>query len=147
MIGRIALLLALLAAPAAAEDDYQARRAALSGLSLIFGELHHIRRLCAPAREGDYWRDQMKRLIELEEPSFDLREDMVRAFNDGYASAQGRFSDCSRRADDYAAARAGAGEAFVARLTAPLVEAARGADDEGVAVYRGDYPREEGGPP
>lgn len=123
--------------PAAAQEDYAARRAALAGLSTIFGELHHIRRLCAPEREGDVWRERMKRLIELEQPAFDLRNEMVDRFNDGYSSAGARFPYCSRNAEDYAAARAEAGAAIVASLTAPLYAAEYGEDAPGVDVWRG----------
>lgn len=126
------------ASPAASQEDYEARRRALTGISEIFGELHHIRRSCAPERESDAWRDRMKRLIDLEQPAFDLREEMVDRFNDGYASALARFPYCDRDAEDYAAARAAAGEALVAGLAAPLFAAARGGDDDSVNVYRGD---------
>ena len=103
----------------------------------IFGELHHIRRLCEPDREGDVWRDRMKRLIDLEQPSFDLREEMVGSFNDGYSSAQSRFAFCDRDAEDYAAARALTGEALVSNLSASLYEAERGEEDDSVNIVRG----------
>lgn len=79
--------MALSAGVAAAQDNYAARRAALVGLAEIFGELHHIRRTCEPSREADVWRDRMKRLIDLEQPAFDLRDEMVDNFNEGYAAA------------------------------------------------------------
>ncbi len=128
----------LLASPSWAQDDFDARRHALTSLSTIFGELHHIRRMCDPDREGDLWRDQMKRLIDLEQPSFDLRDEMVGAFNAGYASAQDRFSFCDNDAEDYAAARAASGGALVDNLSAPLYAAARGEEDDSVDVVRGD---------
>jgi len=138
MLKRVLFIIALIfALPAAAQESYEARRAALAGLSRIFGELHHIRRMCAPEREADIWRDRMKQLIDLEQPSFDLREEMVGAFNDGYQSAQARFDYCDRNAEDYAAARAMTGEALVANLAAPLYEAARGEEDDNVFVIRG----------
>lgn len=142
MIKRFVIALIVFASPpAAAEEDYAARRAALTGLSRVLGELHHIRRMCEPDREADIWRDRMKRLVDLELPAFDLREEMVGAFNDGYVSAQARFPYCDRDAEDYAAARAVAGEAIVADLTAPLYEAERGDDAEGVNVFRGVEPQ------
>jgi uncharacterized protein (TIGR02301 family) len=142
MIKRLVVILIFLASlPAAAEEDYAARRAALTGLSRVLGELHHIRRMCEPDREADIWRDRMKRLVDLELPAFDLREEMVGAFNDGYVSAQTRFPYCDRVAEDYAAARAVEGEAIVADLTAPLYEAERGEDAVGVNVFRGDDPQ------
>ncbi|MCB2096705.1 MAG: TIGR02301 family protein [Parvularculaceae bacterium] len=138
MFHRVLIVAVLLAAaPAAAQDEYAARRGALTGLSRIFGELHHIRRMCEPSAEADAWRDNMKRLIDLEQPAFDLRDEMVGAFNDGYRSAQARFDYCDRNAEDYAAARAAAGEALVANLSAPLYTATYGEDAEGVNVFRG----------
>lgn len=125
-------------APAAAQVDYDARTSALTGLSQIFGELHHIRRMCEPGREADVWRERMKRLIDLEEPSFDLREAMVGSFNDGYVSAQARFSSCTRNAEDHAASRASSGQALVTALLMPLYAAERGADAEGINVTRGN---------
>lgn len=139
MLKRIFFVLTILfALPAAAEDDYEARRSALTGLARIFGELHHIRRLCEPDNEADIWRDRMKRLIDLEQPSFDLREEMVGSFNEGYQNAQSGFAYCDRDAQDYAAARAQTGEALVSNLSAPLYAAERGEDDSSVDVVRGD---------
>ncbi len=136
---RVLLVLALAtAAPAFAQDgDYGARQRGLVTLSQIFGELHHIRRVCDPDREADTWRNRMKRLIDLEEPSFDVREQMVAAFNDGYVSAQARFPYCDGDSESYAASRAYAGEALVSNLTAPLYAAQRSEDAGDVAVFRG----------
>jgi uncharacterized protein (TIGR02301 family) len=136
----ISLLFAVAAVtPAVAQEgDYGARKRSLVSLAQIFGELHHVRRTCDPDREADVWRNRMKRLIDLEEPSFDVRERMVGAFNDGYLSAQARFPYCDRDAEDYAAARAYAGEALVSNLTAPLYAAERGEDAADVSVFRGN---------
>lgn len=134
----LALLALAAAAPAFAQSgDDGARQRGLVSLSQIFGELHHIRRTCDPEREADAWRNRMKRLIDLEEPAFDVREQMVAAFNDGYVSAQARFPYCNGDAENYAAARAYAGEALVSNLTAPLYAAQRGEDADDVAVFRG----------
>lgn len=130
---------AIAAAPALAQNvDYGVRQRGLVSLSHIFGELHHVRRTCDPDREADSWRNRMKRLIDLEEPAFEVREQMVAAFNDGYVSAQARFPYCDRDAEDYAAARAYAGEAVVSNLTAPLYAAQQGEDAEDVTVFRGN---------
>lgn len=136
---KLVLLVLIAAAPALAQEgDYGARQRGLVSLAQIFGELHHIRRTCDPDREADIWRNRMKSLIDLEEPSFDVREQMVAAFNDGYVSAQSRFPYCDRGAEDYAAARAYAGEALVSNLTAPLFAAERGEDAADVTVFRGN---------
>lgn len=138
---RILFLTALFcASSAAAQQDEAARGGGLVRLSGVFGEMHHIRRTCDPDREGDFWRNQMKRLIDLEQPSFELRDAMVSAFNGGYTSAQARFPYCDNDAEDYAAARAVVGEALVSGLAAPLYAAQRGEDDPSVNVVRGDTP-------
>lgn len=124
----IVLCLGLSAAiqPAAAQgaqaetEDYRARIERLVALARIFGEMHHIRRMCEPARESDIWRERMKSLVALEEPSFDVRDKMVAAFNEGYRAATNRFDACTRDAEDIAAARAAEGEQIVAALSAPL---------------------------
>ncbi len=136
---RVLFLLAFAAAaPALAQEgDAGARQRGLVSLSQIFGELHHIRRTCDPDREADIWRNRMKRLIDLEEPPFNVRDQMVAAFNDGYVSAQARFPYCDSESESYAAARAYAGEALVSNLTAPLYAARRGEDANDVAVFRG----------
>ncbi|MEM9495486.1 MAG: TIGR02301 family protein [Pseudomonadota bacterium] len=125
MTRTIATLLAcalFVAAPAYAQDDgdYRDRLNDLVTISGIFGEMHHIRRNCDPRREGDVWRDRMKKLIDFEGPQGPARERMVGAFNDGYRAAQRRFDYCDRDARDYAARRAATGDAIVARLMAPL---------------------------
>lgn len=136
-----ALLLAMLAglaaaAPAAAQfRDAAERESALVSLARIFGEMHHIRRLCGDGDEDDIWRERMKRVIELEAPSFEQRERMVLAFNDGFMSAQARFDACTAEAEYYAAGRAATGEALVSNIAAATREAAIGERDESVALY------------
>lgn len=122
----IAAVLLPFAAAAQTLETYQQRRQDLAELSEIFGELHHIRRTCEPRMEGDVWRDRMKKLIDLEEPQAAEREAMVQGFNDGYRGAQRRFPECDRRARDYAAGRAGEGDAIVVRLTVSLQRAQDG---------------------
>lgn len=126
---RLAAILALLAiaagSHAAAQDfeSYQQRQRDLVGLAAVFGDLHHVRRYCDPRAEADVWRERMKKIIELEAPLAEAREEMVAAFNRSYRSAQRRFPRCDRRARDYAAARAAQGDEIVNRLKAPLYEA------------------------
>ena len=117
------VFLLLIAAPAFAQDPYAAyleRQKNLTRLSEIFGELHHIRRTCEPRREADVWRNRMKRLVSLEEPTAQQRNAMVEAFNKGYAAARKSYIACERNAEDRAAAAALEGEQLVAALTAPL---------------------------
>ena len=103
--------------------DFRQRQSDLVSLASVFGTLHHVRRNCEPRMEADAWRNRMKRIVELEDPQPAAREEMVKAFNKSYRDAQRRFPGCSRAAEDYAAARADAGDEIVARLMAPLYEA------------------------
>ena len=63
----IFLFAIVFAGPAIAQtaEDYRRRQADLNALSVVFGELHHIRRHCEPRREADLWRNRMKRMVEL----------------------------------------------------------------------------------
>ena len=129
----LAFVMLCLAAPASAQfRSPEDRNDALVSLARIFGEMHHIRRLCGRGDEDDIWRERMKRVIELEAPSFEQRERMVLAFNDGYVSAQGRFPDCTSEAESYAASRAATGEALVSNIAASARAAALGPIDESV---------------
>lgn len=119
-----ALLLA--AAPLAAQTiDYAERARDLETLSRVFGELHHIRRLCEPREESEVWRDRMRKLVELEDPQPALHQRMVEAFNAGYYSAESKFPYCDRDARDHAAALAVEGDQLTERLAAPLYEGTR----------------------
>lgn len=109
-------------AVAQSAEDYRRRQADLASISQIFGELHHIRRHCDPRREADLWRERMKRMIELEEPTESQQQELVRAFNRGFQGAQARYPSCDRRARDYAAARAMEGDGVLRRLAEPLYE-------------------------
>ena len=120
----IAIFTIAAASPAPAQTiDYAQRAADLEGLSRVFGELHHIRRMCEPRREAEVWRDRMRRLVELEQPTQALRDRMVLAFNTGFKNAEQRFRYCDRDARDYAASRATQGDQMTARLMAPLYDA------------------------
>ena len=138
-IATLALAITPFATTQSAAQDfsaYQQRQKDLVAISSVFGTLHHIRRTCEPRREGDMWRERMKRLVELEEPQTEVREEMVKSFNTAYRGAQSRFVMCDRRARDYAAARARLGDDIVARLTAPLYDVI--AEDQAAARAQAD---------
>lgn len=139
LIGIAALTAHAVFSSAAAQTaaDYQQRHSDLVSLASIFGTLHHIRRNCEPRMEADAWRNRMKRIVELEDPQPAAREEMVKAFNRAYRDAQRRFPGCSRTAEDYAAARADAGDEIVARLMAPLYEAMESYEDA-PQIWRGN---------
>lgn len=102
--------------------DYAERARDLETLSGIFGELHHIRRLCEPRSESELWRERMRKLVELEDPQPALQEKMVAAFNSGFYAAQKKYPYCDRDARDHAAALAAEGDSVTARLMAPLYQ-------------------------
>ena len=114
----LALCLALGLAPARAADGDRTRD--LAALAEVFGELHHIRRMCEPERENEIWRNRMKSLVALEQPTAALRRKLVAAFNEGFKNAQTRYPSCAADAVARAATRASDGEAIVARLSAQL---------------------------
>ncbi len=120
----VALIAVFAAGGAAAQsqsaEDYRQRQQDLVELASVFGELHHIRRMCEPRFEGDVWRDRMKKLVDLEQPQFEAREEMVKRFNAGYRNAGNHFGRCDRRARDHAAARALYAQRLVRRLAEPL---------------------------
>ncbi|GAB4525370.1 MAG: hypothetical protein Kow00133_13920 [Amphiplicatus sp.] len=137
VLASLAGLMCLAAAAQAQTIDYRERARDLVFLSQVFGELHHIRRMCEPRAEAEIWRERMRRMLELEEPAPTLREDMIRAFNDGFRRAERAFAYCDRDARDHAAGLAAQADATAARLAAPLYEAL--ARTEGApTVWRGD---------
>lgn len=114
------LLAAFAAAPAFAQGvDYRQRAEDLTGISRIFGELHHIRRSCERS-EADAWRNRMQKLIDLEMPQAELREQMVIAFNDGFRNGERRYPYCDRDARNRAASVAAEGDRIATRLLEPL---------------------------
>jgi uncharacterized protein (TIGR02301 family) len=116
-----ALFFLLAATPAVAQKvDYVQRGNDLVVLSRVFGELHHVRRMCEPRREAEVWRNRMRRLVELEQPQAALRDRMVEAFNKGFRDAAARFEFCDGEARDYAAASAAEADDILSRLMAPL---------------------------
>ncbi|MGF1457011.1 MAG: TIGR02301 family protein [Alphaproteobacteria bacterium] len=97
----LTIVLALSAVrPAPAEEQVEGLNTyeyMLIDLSRALGALHHLRSMCYP-EEHVLWRERMKELIRLEQPSRRQMSDMTRNFNDYYHSAQRRFPDCTRAA-------------------------------------------------
>ncbi|MGF1544205.1 MAG: TIGR02301 family protein [Parvularculaceae bacterium] len=121
IVAGLALAVALVLEAANAQftaREYAARQEDIETLARAFGEMHHIRRLCEPRRESYVWRERMKGLIRLEQPTANVRQRLIDAFNDGFRRASGAYPECSRSARDYAAARASEGEEISTRLAA-----------------------------
>lgn len=110
------LAAALLACLAAATPAHADRSDDLTALARVFGELHHVRRICEPRAESELWRERMKQMVRLEQPTAKLRQRLVGAFNDGFRSAETIYYECDDAAEDFARARASVGRSIVSTL-------------------------------
>ena len=66
-------------------------------LSEILGAVHYLRELCG-AHEGQTWRQQMRRLIELEGNTAIRRAKLVQGFNKGYRGYRRTYRTCTEPA-------------------------------------------------
>lgn len=66
-------------------------------LSEILGAVHYLRELCG-AHEGQTWRIQMRRLIELEGTTAIRRAKLVQGFNKGYRGYRRTYRTCTEPA-------------------------------------------------
>ena len=96
---------------------HAARADDLAALAQVFGGLHHVRRMCEPRRESELWRERMKQLVRLEQPTAQLRRRLVGSFNAGYRDAEGAFSQCDDAAEAYAERQAALGLDLSTRLS------------------------------
>lgn len=105
-----------LATQLSAESAVAARPDDLTTLARVFGELHHVRRMCEPQREAELWRERMKQMVRLEQPTAQLRRRLVGAFNDGFRSAESAHAQCDNDAEAFAESRAAVGAELAAKL-------------------------------
>ncbi len=70
----------------------------LQRLAEILGALHFLRGICG-ANEGQKWRDETQALIDAEAPSGPRHDQMVQAFNRGYAGFQESYRTCTPAAN------------------------------------------------
>lgn len=66
-------------------------------LSEILGAVHYLRELCG-AHEGQTWRIQMRRLLELEGTTAIRRAKLVQGFNKGYRGYRRTYRTCTEPA-------------------------------------------------
>lgn len=81
-------------AGAAAPPPYEDQ---LLRLAEILGAVHYLRQLCK-SDDGDVWRQQMQKLIDVEQPDEGRRARMVDRFNHGYASYRSVYLECTAAA-------------------------------------------------
>ncbi|HZR61883.1 MAG TPA: TIGR02301 family protein [Xanthobacteraceae bacterium] len=77
--------------PSAAPTPYDPD---LQRLSEILGALHFLRGICG-ANEGQKWRNEALALIDAEAPGGPRHDQMVQAFNRGYAGFQQSYRTCT----------------------------------------------------
>ena len=93
-----ALALALFAAaPLRAQDSDLAYADKLLRLAEILGSIHHLRDVCG-ANEGQLWREQMLKLLEVEDPTGQVRSQLIAAFNNGYRGYRRTYTSCTATA-------------------------------------------------
>ena len=114
---RLALIVALIAMPAAAQTNAFDRQ--LMELAGHFGTLHHLTQICEH-EDNQIWRDAMLELISIEAPSRDQRNRMSERFNSTYHEVEQRFPSCSREARAYAADLSRAGASLTREMAARL---------------------------
>jgi len=66
-------------------------------LSEILGAIHYLRELCG-ADEGQVWRKQMKKIIDLEGTTAIRRAKLVKGFNKGYRGYRRTYRSCTEPA-------------------------------------------------
>ncbi|MFN3524264.1 MAG: TIGR02301 family protein [Phenylobacterium sp.] len=109
-------ILALAAAPAAAQTRGPVERQALVDLSYVLGESHALRQACE-GEDDQYWRARMIRLVELEAPDESLDRRLRTAFNTGYSTARAAHPRCDAAGRAEAARAAVRGRALALRLS------------------------------
>jgi uncharacterized protein (TIGR02301 family) len=92
------ILLGISANQASAQQQMQIERppetsAILTDLAWILGASHYLSVLCE-GKSSQTWRDAMVELLELENPHYRLRRNLVAEFNSGYQNQQRRFYSC-----------------------------------------------------
>ncbi len=127
---------------------FQSRQETLVALAETLGALHELRKLCRSYDRPDLFRDRMKELIALEEPTPPIQSAMVEGFNRSRREIAARYDWCSSDAEQEMRDLAEIGQQQARNLGEPL-RAVEGYDYypgvetvEGVTVYRG-RPRED----
>ena len=96
-----AILAACLAAPLVAQSrssaDDRPYDDQLMRLSEILGAVHYLRELCG-ADEGQLWRDEMQKLVQVEGTTAIRRAKLVKGFNKGYRGYRRTYRSCTEPA-------------------------------------------------
>ena len=118
-MGCFAVLFAVLATPALAQDRAPAQRQTLIDLAYVLGESHALRQLCeGPADQ--YWRERMRQLVKTEVPDEGFEKRLNTAFNTGFIAGQSTYPSCGRASRREEARLAERGRALAADLTGAM---------------------------
>ncbi|MFK7903342.1 MAG: TIGR02301 family protein [Nitratireductor sp.] len=71
-------------------------------LAEVLGSIHYLRALCG-AKEEQTWRDEMQKLLEVENPNVARRGQLIAHFNRGFRSFREVYSKCTPVASQAAA--------------------------------------------
>ena len=91
------------------QEDFMVYRGQLLRMAEILGGVHHLRGSCDQS-EDQAWRERMLRLIEIEQPSQQLRDQMIERFNATYEAQKRRFPNCDNSSAQEAARLAREGQ-------------------------------------
>lgn len=91
------------------------QRQQLLDLAYALGESHALRQACAP--DDQYWRERMRRLIEVERPDEAFAQRLADRFNTGFSVRQAQFPACTPAVRTEAAAAARRGRAAAQALS------------------------------
>lgn len=104
---------------AAAQEDFLRYQQQLLRMAEILGGVHHLRGTCDDS-ESQAWRGRMLRLIDIEQPSQSLRNQMIERFNIYYEEQKRRFPKCGNKSAEEAARLAREGENLALQMAREL---------------------------
>lgn len=93
--GVIAAAALLCASPSYGQERDPASRQQLLDLAYVLGEAHALRQACRP--DDQYWRNRMRRLIQVEFPDEPFADRLADRFNTGFTVREAQFTTCDAR--------------------------------------------------
>ncbi len=115
----VPILAGLHVLPANAQSNSQLRRDQLLRIAEIMGAVHYLHGQC-DRNDNQTWRNNMARLIELEQPTQETRTLMIERFNAAYETQRQRFRKCNKKRAREAARLAQEGELLAADMARRL---------------------------
>jgi uncharacterized protein (TIGR02301 family) len=113
-----ALALAVIAAPAFAQERSPAERQVMVDLAYVLGESHALRQTCAGP--GDmFWRSRMEEMLRVEAADQGFATRLTLSFNNGFAAGQAGFPACDAGLKAEAGRIAARGRQLSAKLSGP----------------------------